>query len=445
MLSIVIIGSGDVGRYMAEVLSKTENNVVVVDIDKKKLEALSTQVDIATRVGSGTDWQLLDDLLELSPDWLLSLTNDDETNLVACSIAKHLGYPNTIARVRSNHYLNLTRLDFGRIFDVDYFVGPELLVAQDMLKDILNEGTIRFENFSHGSVQLQTSLIPASWNRTEPLSKLELPSGVMIGLIKRGPQVIFPHGKDQILPGDEVTFIGEAEGVEKIPAYLNVYKKIVQSVVIVGGSLVGLNLAQLLEKKDIKVRLVEKDYDRCIYLADHLQETTILNYDATDVEFIREEKIAHADLIAFCTYKDETNILGAMLMKEEGAEKIVIMLSNDEYESIIKKLNISNVASPRNSAANRILSVMLSGSETSLISLYNNKAEVIEITVSADSKVVGIPISELGRLLPSNFLIAMIQNRGRIMVANGSRIISPGDTVIVITDPGNAAEWEKLF
>jgi trk system potassium uptake protein TrkA len=62
-----------------------------------------------------------------------------------------------------------------------------------------------------------------------------------------------------------------------------------------------------------------------------------------------------------------------------------------------------------------------------------------------DSKVVGIPLSELGPLLPKDFLIAMIQNRGRIIVARGDRIISPGDTVIVVTTAKHAADLEKIF
>ena len=69
----------------------------------------------------------------------------------------------------------------------------------------------------------------------------------------------------------------------------------------------------------------------------------------------------------------------------------------------------------------------------------------MEVNVSIDSRLVGIPLSELGPLLPKDFLITMIQNRGRIMVANGERIISPGDTVIVITNPHHVAELEKMF
>ena len=69
----------------------------------------------------------------------------------------------------------------------------------------------------------------------------------------------------------------------------------------------------------------------------------------------------------------------------------------------------------------------------------------MEVNVSQDSPIIGIPLSQLGPLLPSDFLIAMIQNRGRIMIANGNRIISAGDTVIVITSPKHIEDLENIF
>lgn len=445
MLNIVIVGAGQIGGYMARLLSESEHNVVVVDHDKTKIEQLTWEVDVATRVGSGTDWQLLDELLELNPDWLIALTDDDENNLVACSIAKHLGYPHTIARVKDTRFLNRTRLDFARIFDVDYFVGPELLVATDMLKYMVSEGSVVVENFVNGAVQLRTVIMSDRWKSEAPLKDLKFPDGVMVALIKRGDELIFPHGNDVIHPKDEVTFIGEADAMDNLSRFIGSSDKKIESVVIVGGSLVGLNLAELLEKKDISVRLIEKDYKRCVYLAERLSNTTIMNHDISDRDFIRAEKIAEADLIAFCTRSDETNLLGSMLVKEEGAKDVVVMLGGDSYQSIAKKLSVHQVASPSISAANRILSEILSGRVSSLISLYNNKAEVIEVKVSADSKLVGIPLSDLGPLLPRDFLVTMIQNRGRIMVANGGRIISPGDTVIVISGPEHLSELENIF
>lgn len=454
-MNIVIVGAGGIGRYIASVLSKEQLNVILIDPDPKKLEKASWNIDVATRLGSGIDWQLMDDLLDLSPDFLIALTESDETNLVACAIAKHLGYPRTIARVGDNRFLNRTRLDFSHIFEVDYFIGPELLVANDILKYMVSPGSLAVENFAHGAVQMRTLAVPKKWRKSDvPLMDLNLPKEIILGLIRReeigeggkvNKKVIFPHGNDFILPGDEVTFIGETETISELHHFFGVKQKGIRSVVIIGGSLIALNLAKMLEARNIGVRIIEKEYDRCKFLAEQLPNSTIINHDGTDIDFLNSEKIGTAEVFVACTSSDEVNLVAALLGKEIGCDDVVATLSNTSYTPLASQMGINHAVSPRISAADHILSQILSGTVTSLISFYDNQAEIMEINVSMDSKVVGIPLSELGPLLPKDFLIAMIQNRGRIMVANGNRIISPGDTVIVLTSPKHVPELEKIF
>lgn len=446
-MNVVIIGAGDIGRYVAEMLSKEEHNVILVDTDPLKLQEVQVGTDVATRLGSGTDWQLLDDLLELFPDLLLALTGNDEVNLVACGLAKQLGYPGTVARVHDSRFLNQTRLDFGRVFDVDHFICPELLTAYEIMKFILNPGTQGIEYFAHGAVQLCTLKIPQSYRPTgKNLSQITLPQGVMVGLIHRnGNEIVFPHGADQLLPGDSVTFIGETEPIQSLYSLFSIPRKEIRSVVIIGGSLTAVHLAQILEKKNYLVRIVEKDSARAAYLADLLPNTTIIHKDALDLDFLNSEKIGSADLVVSCTKHDETNIMASLLAKEVGCKDVLMILANRDHLPLLEKLDIGQVVSPVVCASNRILSQAFTGTVNTLISLYENRAEIVEVNVSVDSKVVGIPLSDLGPLLPKDFLIAIIQNRGRIMVAHGNRIISPGDTVIVITAPQHVPELEKIF
>jgi trk system potassium uptake protein len=453
-MNIVIVGAGEIGRYIADILSKGQHNITLIDPNSKVLEEIAFNLDVATRVGSGTDWQLLDDLLEFSPHLLIALTHDDEVNLVSCSIAKNLGYPRTVARVRDNRYLNRMRLDFGRIFDVDYFIGPELLVAHDILKYMLAPGSLAAENFAHGAVQMRTLAVPSKWRKSNvPLSQLDFPVGMMVGLIHRhikneqeeSEKIIFPHGEDCLYPGDEVTFIGESDVIEQAHRFFGLTQKKIQSVVLVGGSLTAINLAKLLEHHHIKVRLIEKSYEVCSWLADQLPHTHIIHHDATHLEFLKSEKIGSADVLVTCTESDETNLMVGLLGKQVGCQDVVAMLTNPSYSPFISRLGLNMTVSPRISAANHILSQVLSGKVITLVSLYDNQAEIMELNVSMNSKLIGIPLSELGPLLPKDFLICVIQNRGRIMIANGDRIISPGDTVIVMTNPRHAKDLENIF
>jgi trk system potassium uptake protein TrkA len=452
-MNVVIVGAGSIGRYTAALLSKEKHHVILIDKDPKKLENLN-EISIVTRVGDATDWLLLDNLLELSPDLFVAVTDDDETNLVACEIAKNLGYPKTVVRIRHNKYLNRTRLDFGRIFNIDYFLNPELLVANEISKFTEAGEALRVESFAHGALQLRTLVVPSKWKKKDKkIADLQIPEDIIIGLIRRkidsskenSYQIIFPHGNDHILPLDEITILGETEAIGKAYEFLGISSSSIKSALIIGGSLVGVNLAKLLEGRGIPCRIIEKDYNKCIQLAEILPRTTILNHDASDFQFLQQEQVERADISVSCTRRDEINILTSLLAKQAGCKNVVVEISNFSYQNIIENLGINHTVSPQVVAATHILSIALSETVSTIISLYDGEAELLEIKVSMTSKITGVPISELGKILPKDFLIGVIQNRGRIMIANGTRIISPGDTVIVISSPKHLSALQAIF
>lgn len=450
-MNTVIIGAGDVGLYIASLLSKQGHNVIVIDKNGAKLEEMSWEMDIAIKEGSGTDWQLLDDLLEIKPDLFLALTSNDEVNLVACSLAKHLGYPRTIARVRDNRFLNRTRLDFARLFNVDYFISPELLVAYEIYKSLVGFDSIALENFAHGAVQMRTIRVPHSWNNyNQPIRMLQLPSGIIVGLIYRktpegDSEVIFPHGSDFILPGDEVTLIGERDPISEIHEFFKSYSKKVQSIIIVGGSLIAINLAKILQEKQMDIRIIDKDPSRCAKLAEELPRCRIIQHEGTSLDLLLSERVDLADHFVMCTHNDELNVLGALLAKEAGCTHVAIVLANDQFVPLVNRLGIAHVVSPKLAAANQIFSLAISTAVTSLVALYGNEAEIVEVTVSLNSKIIGIPLADLGTRLPKDFLIAMIQNRGRVIIPKGDSVICPGDIVIVICHAKYLKDLEKIF
>ncbi len=461
-MNIVIIGAGDIGLHLAKIFSQIEYEIVLIDTDSQKLEEASRDLDVAIRHGSGIDWELLEELLEFSPDLLIALTNGDEKNLVACAIAKNLGYPQTIARVRSNKYFMQSRLNFERLFCVDHLIGPEKLTSNAIANMILIPGSIATEQFAHGSIQMRTVKVPTRFRKGDiPLmkrSELELPPQLMIGLIRRevphivkgkvtsySEQIIFPHGLDTLQPEDEVTFIGESDAIKQLHKFFGITPKIPESVVIVGGSLIGIDLARILTEKNIRVRIIDNNFNKCQLLSEKLPYSTVIYRRGTDYRFLQSEKIEEADYFVACTRSDDVNFLSGTIARDLGCENVIISLSDTSYLPLINRLGISQAVSPRINAANRILSIARERTIASMVSMYNNQAEIMEVKVSTDSMIAGIPIRQLGPLLPKDFLIVIIQSRGRIFIADGSRVLSPGDTVVVISNPKHVTEIKKLF
>jgi trk system potassium uptake protein len=455
MMNIVILGAGCIGCYLAKIFSQEAYNIILVDQDADKLAVLARDLDIATRVGDGTDWELLEDLVEFQPDLFLALTQHDETNLVASSIAKQLGFPRTIARVRKSRYFMKSRLNFEQLFYVDYLIGPEKLTADAISNMILIPQALSVENFAHGQVQLRTVKIPSLWRKQDIKLKnrkeLELPSDVMVGLIRRFQShgehetILFPHGEDVLMPNDEVTFIGQTEKISEIHKKFYVSPKQPKSVLILGGSLTTIYLARLLQSANIDVTIFEKKREKCQYLSEILPKATIIHRDGLDFPYLKSEKVENFDVFVACTSSDEVNFLAGSMAKNQGCHRVILALSDTDYLPLTSQLGITQVASARIHTANRILSIAREKSIASMVSMYGNKAEVMEIKVSKDSKVAGIPIKYLGPLLPKEMLIVMIQSRGRVFMADGSRVLSPGDTVVVISSPQHLDELRKLI
>ncbi|NGX57114.1 MAG: Trk system potassium uptake protein TrkA, partial [Candidatus Anoxychlamydiales bacterium] len=415
-MNIVILGAGEIGSFIANELSKEEHNVILIDKDIKQLEKVAQTSDVATLYGYGSRWKLLDQLIENEPDLFIAMTGNDETNLVSCAIAKNLGYPKTVARVKEIGFLARSRLDFSRLFYVDHFIGAEVLAANDILKSIINSQDLAIENFAHGAIQMRTLIVPETWKKSDiPLKDLKTPEEMIIALIKRKEKdnevIIFPHGNDRIQANDEVTIIGEAKFMQDIYSFFKLSKKSIKSAVIVGGTGVALRLAHVLELRNISVKLIEQSKKRCQELAELLTKSTIINADGSNIKFLESENIKDASVFVACTNEDESNFLLASIAQHMGCKKVISLISNTTYAPMLKYNNIRFSISERVNILNRITAILYEEKIIYRASLYEGQAKILEIKVSEDSELIGIPLIDLANKLPKNMLITELTNK----------------------------------
>jgi trk system potassium uptake protein len=450
-MNVVILGAGTIGSYLASVLSKEGHDVIVIDKDHKTLERVAMASDIAVRLGSGTDWRLLEEIKDFSPDFFIAVSSDDETNLAACAIAKNLGYPKTLARIRSRSFLDNRRLDFQKLFFVDHILGTERIIAEDIFKCILNPGHLAVENFAHGAVQMRTIVIPENYRDSgKSLAQVHLDDDLLVGLIRRKIEdgkkaIIFPKGQDQLLPGDEATIVGKSAAMDDLNRIFGISKKAINSAVVIGGSGVARHVVQRLIERKIKVKIIEPDEKRCEELAHLFPSAIILNHEGTDLDFLVEERVEASDIFITCTHSHETNILAAILGKQAGCREVIALVSDESVIPLLQRLEISYALSERECITRRIQLILHDETFISWASLYDNQAKVMEVKISSDSHLVGMPISDLSASLPKNLLIAMIKNQNGVIIPKGSNVLAPGDTAIVICGPESIEEMEKLF
>ncbi|HQW57932.1 MAG TPA: NAD-binding protein, partial [Gammaproteobacteria bacterium] len=105
-MKIIILGAGQVGTTLAEHLATEHNDITIIDINGERLRSLQKRMDILTIAGNAAYPSTLKRGGAEDADMLIAVTNNDETNLVACQVAATLfQIPTKIARIRSLHYL----------------------------------------------------------------------------------------------------------------------------------------------------------------------------------------------------------------------------------------------------------------------------------------------------------------------------------------------------
>lgn len=430
-MKIVILGAGETGMYAASALSQEEHDVTLIDEEPLCLDQANREIDVATILASMPNISVLSTLANTKPDLFFAATGNDETNLISCSLAKNLGIAKTVAKIKSRPLLQPGLLDISRLFCVDHFIGSELLSAQELYKLLIHSGDLAFQHFVHDAVLMRTIVIPEEWKQGNvPIRDLRLPPGLIAGFIRRENQFLFPHGDDHILPGDEATLIGETSIMNRLHELFHIPEKKIKTVVIVGGSEIAVHLGSMLLHERVSVRIIEKNALRCKELADLLPQARIIHRDALHPSLLREENIREADAVLCCTENEGTNFLVSSMAAHLGCPQSIALVHDPSYIPLFEKANVIPALSSRIHVANRLLSILHEKTVLSVGSISKDAAKIVELKISPSSSLVGIPLSELK--LPKDFLIAIVENQGKVKVGNGKSILCPEDTAVAI-------------
>ena len=106
-MKIIVCGAGSVGRSIVSYLVKGNNDVIVIDNNQKRLNDLAQEFDVLPVLGSASHPSVLEKAEADKAKLLIAATDDDEVNLVACSVAQALfNVPRKIARINSREFQN---------------------------------------------------------------------------------------------------------------------------------------------------------------------------------------------------------------------------------------------------------------------------------------------------------------------------------------------------
>lgn len=438
-MKITIIGCGTIGRTILENVSQDGHNITIIDNDVDRIEKLIEKFDVYGVAGNGASMEIQNEANVKNSDLVITVTSSDEINILACLVAKKLGAKNTIARVRNPEY-RAQAIMMKDELGLSMIVNPEQESADEIFNIINLPSVNKIEQFAKG----RAKLVEITLEENNPLVGETLISmnkkfntSVLVCAIERNNDILIPTGGDDFRVGDKIHFTSDSLSLNDFLTELKLNKTPLKNIMIIGGGTVGYYLAKALSEKKYKVKLIEHKKSRANELAELLPKCTVVHGDGTNHDLLIEEGIEKMDAFIALTNVDEENIIVSLFADKLGIKKVFAHVKREGLMTIIGNLSNINTFSPKDIAANRIISyirAIVNKKGSNVLTLYrlvNNQIEALEFLAKRKEKIFDQPLKDL--TIKNNCLIACIIRENEVIIPKGNDTIRQNDSVLVVT------------
>ena len=430
-MRIIIVGAGEVGTNLARNFLEEGQDVVIIDNDATKIAAVTEVMDVQALEGYGSHPSVLEEAGAGQADMLVAVTSSDEVNMVACQIAHSIfGIQTKIARIRDEAYRRVTaeRLYNQEHMPVDVTISPSLEVANMITRTLTVHGAFEVEDYLNGALQMVGVHLKTTPEENHIDTLESMYEGLKFVAIFREERVLLPRLDDHLEKDDDVFFMAPREIVPELMHRLGYEENRNRDIFIIGGGHIGYNLCRNLELMGYRPKVLENNKKRAQWLANKLNNTTVLHGDAFDTSILEQEQVHQIGAVVAVTSDDATNMLSARLVMEMGAENVMSLVNKASFVPLVSTLGLERVISPGDITASRILKYLRVGAVRSVHALKEGLVEVLEGRVGIESPLSGVCLDDFEA--PSGVRLCAIISPENTLRSN-DEIVHAGDTVIL--------------
>ncbi|CAH0340698.1 Trk system potassium transporter TrkA [Rhizobium sp. CECT 9324] len=451
-MKVIICGAGQVGYGIAERLSQEDNDVSVIDTSASLVSHITETLDVRGYVGHGAHPDVLAKAGADQADMLIAVTLYDEINMTACQVAHSLfNVPTKIARIRSQNYL---RPEYSDLFSrdnlpIDVTISPEIEVGKMVLRRISFPGATDVVRFADDNIAMLAiecmEDCPVVDTPLQQLSELFPDLMATVAAIYRNGKLMIARSEDHLLVGDLAYVICQREHVRRTLGLFGHEEQEAARIVIAGGGNIGYYVARTIEEMQPKTRLkiIENDRDRAVYVSDQLREGIVLHGSALDQHILQQADIQDADLMITLTNNDQTNILSAAMAKRLGCKSGMALINSPSFHDLAASIGIDAYINPRAVTISRVLQHVRKGRILAVYAVQKGMAEVIEAEALETSPLVGRPFRDLE--LPAGLRIGAIYRDKTVIRPNGDTKIKAKDRVVIFASAAAVRHVEQMF
>lgn len=448
-LRVLIVGAGEVGFDIAQMLSSEGHDVVVIERDEDRVTAVRDRLDVMAIVGNGAASDTLKAAGVDRADMMIAVTTVDEVNIIACMMADRLGVETTIARIRSSEYTDAESVLRAGDFGIDFVIHPEESAAEEAARLIRRAGATDALSFADGRLQLLGMKIetnaPVVGKKLMEIASSSSDLHYRIMAIRRGGRTILPRGDEKLRLDDQIFILSFTEDVPQVSKILSGKRdRGIEHVMILGGGHVGARLARTLRQgKKKSIKLIEPDRDRARRLAEAIEDILVINGDPTDIDLLVAEGLGEMDALAAVTQDEESNLVTCLMAKHLGVRKTVALLSKRAYIPISQAIGLDAAINIKLAVSAEVSRFLRGKHVLSVATIHGVDAEILELRAHNGSAVTRGTLQEIS--VPRGVLIGAIIDGTEVRIATGRTKIHTGQSAIVFSLPQMTEKVERLF
>ena len=442
-MKVFIVGAGFTGVQLAKILSNERNDVTLIDNNEEITRHLADQIDCTVLTEDGNNLENLESAGIAKADVLVCLTESDEVNMITCSLVDAV-YPDIlkIARVRNYaYYVNTASAKKSHantfsgkhrpLYGIDFMIHPDVEAAEAIVEAVENGAVSNVVTFDNSEMQISRILVGegsilAGHKLMELRTLTEL--NMLVAYVEINGETQLAGGSTVMEAGCTLGILSKKEDVSKIIELCGSKQQEFKKIAIVGAGRIGTLVAE----KIIQPQKFGKT-------------ARILNGDASDESFLREEGIPEFDLVICATHNHEMNMVVAAYLESLGVKQSVSLVKDSAFSAIAAKLGVDVSVALRDVVVDSIMSHMRGKSVKEIHTIANSNFEIIECELSTASKVTGKSMKEIAE--PGKYFVLLDRHSGKdeYEIVVGDTVFAIGDHLVLIVKSEEAAEVLEEF
>jgi len=439
-LKIIIAGAGKVGYFLAKELME-DNEVTLIDSNEKTIQNIDETLDVLSICGDvenpHTYRNIKDDI-----DLFIAVTDSDEVNLLSSLIIDNIVHvKDKIIRLKNDFFMNDKIKDKLSITDI---ITPAINVANTFnhLIDFPHANNIKTFDYTKAlllSIRTHEEFTPILVSTL----KKELNDKIIVAGIERGDRFFIPDEMAMIMPNDLIYFFTFPSQMNDIR--INIcnkwQKQEIKNCIIYGANQLGIEIAKVLIKKGLNIKLIDKSLENCKIANAILKNNAEVIKSNYNLDFVIENHATNTNIFIAATPNDEFNITKCIEANQKGIEKVIGIHNNRQYSSLMRKLGIEVIRGEKMNAYYTILEKISASNLVSQRAFCGGEGMVYLRKVSSD--LIGKKLDINNKIYEKGSFF--IQRDKKFFPYKSIDLFESGDIIICFSLSLNAKDIRNWF